>query len=159
MSDVKVIITNRKALRNYTILDRIEAGIALRGTEVKSLRISKGNLGDSFARVENMEVFLYNFHISPYEQGNIHNHEPLRPRKLLLHKQQIKKLWGQTSLKGFSLIPLRVYFRKGKAKVELALARGKRLYDRREDIRRKEADLEARRALKKVPPKHGSTRR
>lgn len=155
MSGLKVIITNRKALRNYAILEKIEAGIALRGTEVKSLRLGKGNLGDSFAKVEDMEVFLYNFHISPYEQGNIHNHDPLRPRKLLLHKRQIKRLWGQTSLKGFSLIPLRVYFRDGKAKVELALARGKKLYDRREDIRRKEADAEARRALKKMPEKRG----
>ncbi|NQT82553.1 SsrA-binding protein SmpB [bacterium] len=159
MSDVKVIITNRKALRNYTILEKLEAGIALQGTEVKSLRLSKGNLNDSFARVQNMEVFLYNFHISSYEQGNIHNHEPLRPRKLLLHKQQIRRLWGKTSLKGFSLIPLRVYFKKGKVKVELALTRGKKLYDKRENIRQKEADMEARRALKKMPGKRGTTHR
>jgi SsrA-binding protein len=153
MTQAKTIITNRKALRNYAILEKIEAGISLRGTEVKSLRIGKGNLGDSFAKVEEMEVFLYNFHISPYEQGNIHNHDPLRTRKLLLHKREIQRLWGQTSLKGFSLIPLRVYFRRGKAKVELGLARGKKLYDKREDIRRKEADMEARRALKKTPGK------
>jgi len=157
VSNVKVIITNRKALRNYTVLERIEAGIALRGTEVKSLRLSKGNLSDSFAKVEGMEVFLYNFHISAYEQGNVHNHEPLRPRKLLLHKQQIRRLWGQTSRRGFALIPLRVYFKNGKVKVELSVARGKRLYDKREDIKRKEADAEARRALKKLPGKRGST--
>ena len=156
MTDQKVIITNRKALRNYSILEKIEAGIALQGTEVKSLRIGKGNLGDSFARVEKMEVFLHNFHISPYEQGNIHNHEPLRPKKLLLHKQQIRRLWGQTSQKGFSLVPLRVYFKRGKVKVELGLARGKKLYDKREDIRKKEADAEARRALKKLPGRHRS---
>jgi len=153
MNHIKTIITNRKALRNYTILEKIEAGIALRGTEVKSLRLSKGNLGDSFARVENMEVFLYNFHISPYECGNIHNHEPLRPRKLLLHKQQIKRLWGQTSVKGLSLIPLSVYFKSGKVKVELGLAKGKKLYDKREDIKRREAYAEAERAMKKALPK------
>ncbi len=149
MSEFKTIITNRKALRNYSILEKIEAGIALKGTEVKSLRLGKGNLGDSFAKVEDMEVFLYNFHISPYEAGNIHNHEPLRPRKLLLHKQQIRRLWGQTSVRGFSLIPLRLYFKNGKVKVELGLAKGKKLYDRREDIKRKEADAEAERAMKK----------
>lgn len=159
MTQMKVIITNRKALRNYTILDKIEAGIELRGTEVKSLRNGKGNLGDSFAKVENMEIFLYNFHISPYQQGNIHNHDPLRTRKLLLHKQQIRRLWGQTSRRGFSLIPLRVYFKNGKVKVELALARGKKLYDKREDIKRKEADAEARAALKKMPRKGRSTQR
>lgn len=153
MDSIKIIVTNRKALRNYSILEKIEAGIALQGTEVKSLRLGKGNLGDSFAKVEDMEVFLYNFHISPYEHGNIHNHEPLRPRKLLLHKQQIKRLWGQTSVRGFSLIPLRVYFKTGKVKVELALAKGKKLYDRREDIKRKEADAEAERALKRAPGK------
>jgi SsrA-binding protein len=153
MSDVKVVTTNRKAFRNYTVMEKIEAGIALQGTEVKSLRASKGNLSDSYARVENMEVFLYHFHISPYEQGNIHNHEPLRRRKLLLHKQQIKRLWGQTSVKGLALIPLRVYFKRGIAKVEIALARGKKLYDKREDIKRREADLEARRATKSRPRK------
>jgi len=157
MTDLKVIITNRKALRNYSILEKIEAGIALQGTEVKSLRLGKGNLGDSFARVENMEVFLHNFHISPYEQGNIHNHEPLRKKKLLLHKQQIRRLWGQTSRKGFALVPLRVYFKRGKVKVELGLARGKKLYDRREDIKKKEADAEARRALKKLPERRKTT--
>ncbi len=157
MSDVKVVTTNRKAHRNYTIMEKLEAGIALQGTEVKSLRLGKGNLSDSYARVENMEVFLYHFHISPYEQGNIHNHEPLRRRKLLLHKQQIKRLWGQTSVKGLALIPLRVYFKRGIAKVEIALARGKKLYDRREDIKKKEADLEARRATKSSPGKRSHT--
>jgi SsrA-binding protein len=149
MDEVKMVATNRRAMRNYIILEKTEAGIALCGTEVKSLRSGKGNLSDSFAKVENMEVFLYNFHISPYECGNVHNHNPLRPRKLLLHKQQIKRLWGQSSLKGFSLIPLRVYFRRGKVKVELGLAKGKKLYDRREDIKRKEADAEAERAMKR----------
>jgi len=153
MNHIKTIVTNRKALRNYIILEKIEAGIALRGTEVKSLRLSKGNLGDSFARVENMEVFLYNFHISPYQAASVFNHEPLRPRKLLLHKQQIKRLWGQTSVKGLSLIPLRVYFKSGKVKVELGLAKGKKLYDKREDIKRREADAEAERAMKKALPK------
>ncbi len=153
MTYFQTIITNRKALRNYAILEKIEAGIALRGTEVKSLRLGKGNLGDSFAKVEDMEIFLYNFHISPYECGNIHNHEPLRRRKLLLHKQEIKKLWGQTSLRGFSLVPLRIYFKRGKVKVELGLARGKKLYDKREDIKRREADAEAERAMKKATGK------
>ncbi len=150
MSHIKTIISNRKAFRNYTVVEKIEAGIALRGTEVKSLRLSKGNLGDSFAKVEDMEVFLYNFHISPYQAGSVFNHDPLRPRKLLLHKQQIKRLWGQTSVKGFSLIPLRVYFKNGKAKVELGLAKGKKLYDKREDIKRREADAEADRAMKRA---------
>lgn len=149
MAQFHTVITNRKAFRNYIILEKIEAGIALRGTEVKSLRHAKGNLGDSFAKVEDMEVFLYKFHISPYEAGNIHNHDPLRRRKLLLHKQQIRRLWGQASVKGFSLIPLRVYFKEGKVKVELGLARGKKLYDKREDIKRKEADAEAQRAMKR----------
>jgi SsrA-binding protein len=155
VTDLKIVTTNRKAFRNYSIVEKLEAGIALQGTEVKSLRVGKGDLGDSFAKVENMEVFLYNFHISPYHSGSIFNHEPLRTRKLLLHKQQIKRLWGQTSVKGFSLIPLRVYFKAGKVKVELALARGKKLYDKREDIKRREADAEARRALKKSPGKRG----
>jgi len=149
MDETKTIITNRRALRNYTVLEKIEAGIVLRGTEVKSLRLGNGNLSDSFGKVEEMEVFLYNFHISPYERGNVHNHSPLRPRKLLLHKQQIKRLWGQASVKGFSLIPLRVYLKNGKVKVEIGLAKGKKLYDRREDIKRKEADAEAERAMKR----------
>ncbi|MCM8760682.1 MAG: SsrA-binding protein SmpB [Candidatus Omnitrophica bacterium] len=143
----KPIATNRQARFNYTILDSLEAGIALKGTEVKSLRSGKANLNDSFARVEGGEIFLYNMHISPYEFGNINNLDPLRPRKLLLHKSQIRKLVGETSAKRLTLVPLRLYFKDGIAKVELALAKGKRQYDKREAIKKREADRELRRRL------------
>ena len=133
------IITNRKARRDYLIIETFEAGIELKGTEVKSLRSKRGNLADSFARVENGEVFLCNLHISPYEFGNISNHNPLRTRKLLLHKSQIKKLFGQISLKGYALIPLKLYFKKGIVKVELAVGKGKTQFDKRETIKKKDA--------------------
>ncbi len=133
------IITNRKARRDYQIIETFEAGIELKGTEVKSLRGKRGNLNDSFARIDNGEVLLCNLHISPYEFGNISNHNPLRTRKLLLHKSQIKKLFGQISLKGYALIPLKLYFKKGMVKVELAVGKGKTQFDKRETIKEKDA--------------------
>ncbi|MDD5645055.1 MAG: SsrA-binding protein SmpB [bacterium] len=143
------IITNRKARRDYTILDTIEAGIELKGTEVKSLRNKKGNLSDSFAKIENGQAFILNLHISPYEFGNRNNHDPIRTRKLLLHKSEIRKLFGQTSVKGHSLIPLKLYFKKGRVKVELAIAEGKAKFDKREAIKKKEDLLKIQRAKKR----------
>ncbi len=145
----KIIASNRRALRDYIVLESIECGIELKGSEVKSLREGKISLNDSFARVEHNEVILYNTHISPYVQASYLNVEPTRLRKLLLHKNQIRKLIGQVAQKGFTLIPLKVYFSdRGFAKLELALCKGKRLYDKREDIKRRELDLELRRAMK-----------
>ena len=144
----KIITTNRKARHEYHILDTIEAGIVLAGTEVKSLRDGKANLKDSYATVRGGEIFLLNVHISPYDFGNINNHDPLRERKLLLHKKEIKKLIGRVNEKGLTLVPLRLYFRHGKVKVELAVAKGKKVYDKRADIAKRDADRELRRALK-----------
>jgi len=144
----KVVCENRKARHDYFILETHEAGMVLTGTEVKSLRAGKGNLKDSFARVENAEVWLHNMHISPYEQGNRFNHEPKRPRKLLMHKGEIMRLLGKTREKGLALVPLKVYFKNGKAKVELALVKGKKLYDKREDIAKREARREIERATR-----------
>ena len=143
----KSVATNRQARFKYTILESIEAGIALKGTEVKSLRTGNVSLGDSFARAEGNEIFLYNMHISPYEFGNINNPDPLRPRKLLLHKSQIRKLISETSVKRLTLVPLKIYFKDGLAKVELALAKGKQLYDKREAIKKRDSDRELRRRL------------
>lgn len=145
----KVVTVNRKARHDYHILETYEAGIALTGTEVKSLRAGRANLQDSFARVENTELFLYNMHISPYDQGNRFNHEPKRTRKLLMHKKEILRLLGKSREKGLALIPLKVYFNdRGKAKVELALARGKKVYDKREDMAARDAKREMERALR-----------
>ncbi len=138
----KTVVTNRKARHLYDILETLEAGIVLQGTEVKSLRAGKANLGDAYARIKNGEVWLEDMHISPYEHGNVYNHDPLRPRKLLLHKREIKRLMGKVQEKGLTLIPLRVYFKRGKAKVELALAKGKKIYDRREAIKRRDQERE-----------------
>lgn len=147
MSD-KVVAVNRKARHEYHILETCEAGLALKGTEVKSLRAGKANLQDSFARVENGELILYNMHIAAYEQGNRFNHEPKRPRKLLMRKQEIMRLLGKTQEKGLTLVPLKVYFKNGWAKIELALARGKKVYDKRETIKAREARREMQRAAK-----------
>lgn len=145
----KIIATNRKAHRDYAVLETFECGIELKGSEVKSLRLGKINLNDSFARIENKEVILYNAHISPYEQASYLNVEPTRPRKLLLHKNQISRLLGQVVQRGFTLVPLKAYFSdRGFAKVELALCKGKKLYDRREAIKRREGELAMRRILK-----------
>ena len=148
-SGEKVVATNRKAFHDYHIEDRFEAGIMLRGTEVKSLREGLVNLRDSYASVNHGEVFLHNCHINPYSHGNIMNHEPLRTRKLLLHQKEITQLIGKTQQKGLTLIPLRIYFTpRGHAKVELALAKGKKQYDRRETIKEREAGREVERAMK-----------
>lgn len=146
----KVIATNRKAHRDYAVLEVFECGIELRGSEVKSLRAAKINLNDSFARIERGEIILYNTHISPYEQASYLNVEATRPRKLLLHKAQIRKITGRLTQRGLTLIPLKVYFNdRGFAKVEIALCKGKKLYDKREDIKRRESDLEMRRVMKR----------
>jgi len=145
----KAIVTNRKAHRDYAILETIECGIELKGCEVKSLREGRMNIEDSFARIENNEIMLYNSHISPYIQASYLNVEPTRLRRLLLHRNQIRKLAAQTTQKGFTLIPLKAYFNaRGFAKIELALCKGKKLYDKRENIKRREIDLEMRRAMK-----------
>lgn len=145
---IKIVCENRKARHDYFIQETYEAGIALVGTEVKALREGKANLKDSFALIRNGEAFLENVHISPYEHGNIFNHDPLRIRKLLMHKAEIVKLFSKTQEKGLTLVPLKIYFVKGKAKVELALASGKKNYDKRQSIAEKTAKREIDRALK-----------
>ncbi len=139
---------NRKARHDYHIEETYEAGIVLTGTEIKSIRAGRVNIRDSYARVENGEVFLLNAHISPYEQGNRYNHDPLRPRKLLLNKRERRQLHSKTQEKGLTLIPLRIYLKNGRAKLELAVARGKKLYDKREDIAARDAKREMERAFK-----------
>ncbi|TGB02274.1 SsrA-binding protein SmpB [Halobacillus salinus] len=144
----KTIAQNKKARHDFTIEETFEAGIVLQGTEIKSIRNGRINLKDSFARVNNGEVFLHNMHISPYEQGNIYNHEPTRARKLLLHRKEINQLIGQTQQKGYSLVPLKVYIKNGVAKVLIGLGRGKKKYDKREDLKRKQQNREIDRAIK-----------
>jgi SsrA-binding protein len=142
-------IKNKKAYHDYEILEKYEAGIALKGTEVKSLREGKANLRDAFVRIEDGEAYLFNAYIAPYTHGNLFNHEPTRKRKLLLHKSEIKRLYGKTQEKGLTIIPLRMYFnQRGKVKVEIALARGKKKYDKREAIKRRELEREAQKAMK-----------
>ncbi len=138
---------NRAAAHNYFLLEKFEAGIALRGTEVKSVRTGRANLKDAYGLVKDGELWLINAHIGPYEHGNIFNHEPLRTRKLLVHKNELHKLIGKTQQKGLTLIPTRLYFRNGRVKVELALAKGKQTWDKRETERRKTAANEAREAI------------
>ncbi len=142
------IATNREAWHNYHILESVEAGIELMGAEVKSLRDHKANLKDSFARIEENEIYLYNMHISPYPQAGRFNPDPKRRRKILLHKAEIRRLFGQLSQKGLTLIPLKLYLKRGLVKVELALSKGKRLYDKREDIKRRDSERELRRELR-----------
>lgn len=144
----KNITVNRKASHEYHFLQTFEAGIVLVGTEVKSLRQGKANLVDGYAKIENGEVWLVNAHISEYTQGNINNHDPRRERKLLLKKNEIRKLIGKTKEKGLTLIPLRLYFKNGKVKVELALAKGKKIYDKRRDIAKKDFQREQERKIK-----------
>jgi SsrA-binding protein len=140
------ILTNPKARRDYHVLETLEAGIALHGTEVKALRAGKGQISDAFARVEDGEVWLYNAHIDEYSHGNINNHQPKAPRKLLLHKSEVRKLAGYTMVKGNALVPLRFYWKNGLVKVALAVGKGKAEYDKREDLKDKEADREMKRA-------------
>ena len=147
-TSTKLIANNKKAYHDYFILDTYEAGIALHGTEVKSLRMGKCSVKESFIRVENGEVFIYGMHISPYEKGNIFNKDPLRPRKLLLHKAEINKMLGKTKEKGMAIVPLKVYFKGSLVKVEIGLARGKKLYDKRNDIAKKDQQREAQRNFK-----------
>ncbi|UOR11751.1 SsrA-binding protein SmpB [Halobacillus amylolyticus] len=144
----KTIAQNKKAGHDFFIEETYEAGIVLQGTEIKSIRASRVNLKDSFARIRNGEVYLHNLHISPYEQGNIYNHDPTRSRKLLLHRKQINQLIGQTQQKGFSLVPLKIYIKNGVAKVLIGLGRGKKKYDKREDLKRKQVNREIDRAIK-----------
>lgn len=135
---IKLVANNKKAYHDYFIEDKYEAGIVLHGTEVKSLRLGKCSVKESFIRIENGEVFVYGMHISPYEKGNIFNKDPLRVKKLLLHKMEINKLTGKVAEKGCTLVPLQVYFKDGKAKMEIGLARGKKLFDKRQDIAKKD---------------------
>lgn len=146
--DIKVVAQNKKARHDYFIEQTLEAGIVLSGTEVKSIRAGKVNLKDCYASIINGEVFLIGMHISPYEQGNVFNKDPIRDRKLLLHKYEINRLIGYTEQKGMSLVPLRLYFKGSNVKVELAVARGKKLYDKRDDIAKRDAKREIDRRLK-----------
>jgi SsrA-binding protein len=143
----KIICVNRRARFDYTISETIEAGLVLQGTEVKSLRDGRADLKDAYADVQEDEVFLMHAHIDQYEQANRFNHDPVRPRKLLLHKHEIRRLIGKTQEKGLTLIPTRMYFSHGKAKVELGLAKGKKQYDKREDVKRRSAERDIQRAL------------
>lgn len=144
----KLIANNKKAFHDYFIEDKYEAGISLAGTEVKSLRMGKCSIKESFIRIENGEVYINKMHISPYEKGNIFNKDPLRVRKLLLHKSEIRKLMGQIAQKGYTIVPLNVYFKGSLVKVEIGLAKGKKLYDKRQDIAKKDQRREAERKFK-----------
>lgn len=148
MAEGKVITKNRKAYYDYFIEETYEAGIVLKGTEIKSIRAGKVNLKDSFAKIKDGEVFLMNMHVSPYEQGNRFNHDPTRTRKLLLHRKEINKLIGKTKEAGYALIPLKLYLKNGYCKVELALAKGKKKYDKREELKKKAAQREIERAFR-----------
>ena len=144
----KLIANNKKAYHDFFIDETYEAGIALHGTEVKSMRMGKCSIKESFIRIENGEVFVYGMHVSPYEKGNIFNKDPLRVKKLLMHKYEINKLAGKIKEKGYTLVPLQVYFKEGKVKVEIGLARGKKLYDKREAIAKKDQRREAEKEFK-----------
>ena len=144
----KLIANNKKAYHDYEILESFEAGIALAGTEVKSLRMGKCSIKEAFVRIDDMQAVVYGMHISPYEKGNLFNRDPLRARKLLLHKNEIRKLFGQVQQKGVTIVPLKVYFKGQHAKVLIGLARGKKLYDKRRDIQKKDMKREAEREFK-----------
>ncbi|SEQ27413.1 SsrA-binding protein SmpB [Piscibacillus halophilus] len=146
--DPNAIATNRKASHDYFIEETYEAGMVLKGTEIKSIRAGRVNLKDAFARISNGEAYVHNLHISPYEQGNQFNHEPTRARKLLLHKKEINKLIGQTQQKGYSLVPLKIYIKNGVAKLLIGLGKGKKKYDKREDLKQKAMKRDVERALK-----------
>ncbi len=144
----KLVANNKKAYHDYFIEETYEAGIVLHGTEVKSMRLGKCSIKESFIRIEDGEVFVYGMHVSPYEKGNIFNKDPLRVKKLLMHKAEINKIAGKITVKGYTLVPLQVYFNKGKVKVEVGLAKGKKLYDKRETIAKKDARRESEREFK-----------
>ncbi len=145
---MKLVANNKKAYHDYFVEEKLEAGLVLHGTEVKSLRMGKCSIKESFIRIENGEMFIYGMHISPYEKGNIFNKDPLRTKKLLLHKHEIGRMLGKTKEKGFTIVPLQVYFKEGRAKVEIGLCRGKKLYDKRQDIARKDQKREAEKEFK-----------
>ncbi|MBR5316488.1 MAG: SsrA-binding protein SmpB [Lachnospiraceae bacterium] len=145
---MKLVANNKKAYHDYFVDEKIEAGLVLHGTEVKSLRMGKCSIKESFIRIENGEMFVYGMHISPYEKGNIFNKDPLRVKKLLLHKSEINKMTGKIKEKGFTIVPLQVYFKDGKAKMEIGLCRGKKLYDKRQDIAKKDMKREAEKDFK-----------
>jgi len=147
-SSEKIICQNKQARKNYFIDDIYETGIVLVGTEVKALREGRGNLKDSYATVKDGEVYLHDMHISPYSHGNLSNHDPLRTRKLLLHKREIQKLYGKSREKGLALIPLKAYLKKGKVKVEIGIGKGKKLYDKRDDLKKKEDQRDMARGLR-----------
>lgn len=147
-AEKKLIANNKKAYHDYFLDERFETGIELHGTEVKSLRMGKCSIKEAFIRIEKEEVIIYGMHISPYEKGNIFNKDPLRPKKLLMHKSEIRKLIGKIKEKGYTLVPVEVYFKGSLAKVEIALARGKKLYDKRQDIAKKDMRREAERDFK-----------
>ncbi|MCR2822460.1 SsrA-binding protein SmpB [Lederbergia panacisoli] len=144
----KLIAQNKRANHDYFIEDTYEAGMVLQGTEIKSIRAGKVNIRDSFARIQNGELFLHNAHISPYEQGNRYNHDPLRTRKLLLHRKEINKLIGESKEQGYSIIPLKIYLKNGVAKILIGLGKGKKKYDKREDLKQKEAKRDIERAFR-----------
>ena len=146
--EMKLVANNKKAYHDYFIEEKYEAGLVLHGTEVKSLRMGKCSIKEAFIRIENGEVYAYGMHISPYEKGNIFNKDPLRPRKLLLHKQEINKIAGKMAEKGYTVVPLQVYFKGSLVKVEIALAKGKKLYDKRQDIAKKDQRRESEREFK-----------
>ena len=147
--DIKVVATNRKARHEYNILDTYEAGIALQGSEIKSVRAGQVSLGQAYIKIdENLQAWLFDAHIAPYEHANRFNHDPVRPRRLLLHREEINRLWNNVRQKGFTIIPLRMYLKQGRAKVEIASATGKKLYDKRADLARRDAELEMERAFR-----------
>ena len=147
-TEKKLIANNKKAYHDFFLEERYEAGIELHGTEVKSMRMGKCSIKEAFIRIENGEVIIYGMHVSPYEKGNIFNRDPLRPKKLLMHKAEIRKLVGKIAEKGYTLVPVEVYFKGSLVKVEVALAKGKKLYDKREDAAKKDAKRQIDRAMK-----------
>jgi len=149
MDNEKVVATNRKARHDYFLLDTLEAGIALQGSEIKSIRSGQISLKEAYIRIDGEQAWLVNAHVAPYDPASRENHDPLRDKKLLLHKKEIKKLWDEVRQKGTTIIPLRVYLTRGRAKVEIAVAKGKRKYDKRQDLKRKDAQREIDRALNK----------
>lgn len=147
---LQVVAQNRKARHDFFVLETLEAGLELRGTEVKSVRAGEVSLAEAFAEIDGGQLFVNDMHIAPYRCGNVFNHEPRRPRRLLLHRKEIERLRGQAAIKGLAIIPLRIYFRRGRAKLELGICRGKHFEDKRETLKRRDADLEARRAMSRA---------
>lgn len=149
MESIKVVATNRKAGHEFFLLERLEAGIALQGSEIKSIRAGQISLAEAYVRVDGQEAWLEDCHIAPYEQAGRWNHEPRRPRRLLLHRKEIRKLWDEVRQKGVTIVPLRVYLKDGRAKVEIAVAKGKKLYDKREAIAKRDAEREIERDFRR----------